>query len=252
MKKIAALALFALAGSALAGNSVVITYDGGYGADVNNVFNAVQAADPLAVHLYNPAPGAVAAYMGANAVDNLFIFDVTTGNMMSPADAAAVGSWYNSSNKSVVVDGRSYGVYFNGQNANSDEGTYIQNTANWFQNNGGGMWIGTDHDPDWTVNGNQYLIASGFIPIIGLETGPATGFNPSPLYAGVNVAGLDWSGQGWSVGHTPVGAQPNGHFLSNILFSGPGDPMISVELVPAPGAAGVLGLVGIAALRRRR
>jgi MYXO-CTERM domain-containing protein len=251
MKKVAALALLAMAGSALAGNTVVITYDGGFGASVNNVYNAVAVADPFATHLYNPAPGAVAAYMGSNTVDNLFIFDITASNMMGASDAAAVGAWYNSS-KSAVIDGRSYGVYFNGNSTSSDEGTYIQNTANWFQNNGGGLWIGTDHNPDWTNNGNQYLAAAGFMQIIDIETGAATGFNASPLYAGVNVAGLDWSGQGWSVGHTPVGLQPNGVMLSNILYAGPGDPMISTSLVPAPGAAGALALVGIAALRRRR
>ncbi|NUQ53656.1 MAG: hypothetical protein HUU19_13285 [Phycisphaerales bacterium] len=251
MKKVAALALLAMAGSALAGNTVVITYDGGFGASVNNVYNAVAVADPFATHLYNPAPGAVAAYMGSNTVDNLFIFDITASNMMGASDAAAVGAWYNSS-KSAVIDGRSYGVYFNGNSTSSDEGTYIQNTANWFQNNGGGLWIGTDHNPDWTNNGNQYLAAAGFMQIIDIETGAATGFNASPLYAGVTVAGLDWSGSGWSVGHTPVGLQPNGTFLSNILYAGPGDPMISTYLVPAPGAAGALALVGIAALRRRR
>ncbi|MCC6969631.1 MAG: hypothetical protein IT434_05360 [Phycisphaerales bacterium] len=251
MSKIAALALLAVAGSALAGNTVVITYDGGFGAQVNNVFNAVQAVDPLATHLYNPAPGVVAAYMGSNSVDNLFIFDITASNMMGGSDAAAVGAWYNSS-KSAVIDGRSYGVYFNGTSLASDESKYIQNTANWFQNNGGGLWIGTDHNPDWTNNGNQYLAAAGFMQIIDIETGAATGFNPSPLYAGVTVSGLDWSGSGWSVGHTPVGLQPNGVMLSNILYAGPGDPMISTSLVPAPGAAGALALVGIAALRRRR
>lgn len=251
MKKIAALALLAAAGSSLAGNTVVITYDGGFGSSVNNVYNAVAVADPMATHLYNPAPGAVAAYMGSNTVDNLFIFDITATNMMDPSDAAAVGAWYNGS-KSAVIDGRSYGVYFNGGSTSSDEGTYIQNTANWFQNNGGGLWIGTDHNPDWTWNGNQYLVAAGFNPILLVESGPATGWNASPLYAGVNVAGLDWSAQGWTVGHTPVGLQPNGVILSNILYSGPGDPMISTYLVPAPGAAGALALIGIAALRRRR
>ncbi|MBL8760083.1 MAG: hypothetical protein JNL50_02155 [Phycisphaerae bacterium] len=250
MKKIAALALLAVAGSALAGNTVVITYDGGYGAPVFNLYNSVATADPLATHLYNPAPGAVAAYMGSNTVDNLFIYDITSFNMMDASDAAAVGAWYNSS-KSAVIDGRSYGSYFTGV-PGSDEDKYLQNTANWFQNNGGGLWIGTDHDPDWTYNGNQYLAAAGFMTITLTEFGPATGFNASPLYAGVNVAGLDWSGSGWSVGHSPVGLQPNGVSLSNILYSGPGDPMISTYLVPAPGAAGALALVGIAALRRRR
>ena len=250
MKKIAAMALLAVAGSALAGNTVVITYDGGFGASVNNVYNAVAVADPFATHLYNPAPGAVAAYMGSNTVDNLFIFDITASNMMGASDAAAVGAWYNSS-KSAVIDGRSYGVYFNG-GSGTDEDRYVQNTANWFLNNGGGLWVGTDHNPDWTYNGNQYLAAAGFQQIIDLETGPATGFNASPLFDGVNVAGLDWSGSGWSVGHTPVGLQPNGVSLSNILYSGPSDPMISTYLVPAPGAAGALALVGIAALRRRR
>ena len=251
MKKVAALALLAMAGSALAGNTVVITYDGGFGASVNNVYNAVAVADPFATHLYNPAPGAVAAYMGSNTVDNLFIFDITSFNMMDGSDAAAVGAWYNSS-KSAMIDGRSYSMYFNGNSTSSDEGTYIQNTANWFLNNDGGLWIGTDHDPEWTFNGNQYLVAAGFNPIVGLESGPATGWNASPLFDGVNVPGLDWSGGNWSVGHTPVGLQPNGVTLSNILYSGPGDPMISTYLVPAPGAAGALALVGIAALRRRR
>jgi len=250
MKKIAILALLAATGVASAHETLVITYDGGYGAQVNNVFNAVLGADPMAEHLYNPAPGAVAAYLANEHVENLFIFDVTTFSMMDGSDAAAVGAWYNSS-RSAVIDGRSYGVYFNG-GSGGDEDRYIQNTANWFMNNGGGMWIGTDHYPDWTTNGNQYLAAAGFNQILDLESGPATGFNASPLYDGVNVAGLDWSGSGWSVGHTPVGLQPNGVTLSNILYAGPGDPMISTYLVPAPGAAGALALVGIAALRRRR
>ncbi|MCC6969632.1 MAG: hypothetical protein IT434_05365 [Phycisphaerales bacterium] len=251
MNKIAILALLAATGVASAHETLVITYDGGFGGGVNNVYNAVLGADPMAEHLYNPAPGAVAAYLASEDVDNLFIFDITTSNMMSSADAAAVGAWYDSS-KSAVIDGRSYGVYFNG-GSGGDEDRYIQNTANWFMNNGGGMWIGTDHEPDWTVNGNQYLVAAGFTPIIGLENGPATGWNASPLWDGVVVSSLDWSGgSAWTVGHTPVGLQPNGVTLSNILYSGPGDPMISTYLVPAPGAAGALALVGLAALRRRR
>ncbi|MBL8760082.1 MAG: hypothetical protein JNL50_02150 [Phycisphaerae bacterium] len=250
MKKIAILALLAATGVATAHETLVITYDGGYGSAVNNVYNAVLGADPLAEHLYNPAPGSVAAYLASEHVDNIFIFDITSFNMMDGSDAAAVGAWYNSS-KSAVIDGRSYGVYFNG-GSGTDEDRYVQNTANWFLNNGGGLWVGTDHNPDWTYNGNQYLAAAGFQQIIDLETGPATGFNASPLFDGVNVAGLDWSGSGWSVGHTPVGLQPNGVSLSNILYSGPSDPMISTYLVPAPGAAGALALVGIAALRRRR
>lgn len=250
MKKIAILALLAATGVASAHETLVITYDGGFGSGVNNVYNAVLGADPMAEHLYNPAPGTVAEYLANEDVDNLFIFDVATSSMMDSADAAAVGAWYNG-DKSAVIDGRSYGVYFNG-GTGGDEDRYIMNTANWFMNNGGGLWIGTDHYPEWTYNGNQYLAAAGFNQILDIETGPATGFNASPLYDGVNPAGLDWSNQGWSVGHTPVGMQPNGVMLSNILYSGPGDPMISTYLVPAPGAAGALALVGIAALRRRR
>lgn len=251
MKKFAAMALLAVAGSALAGNTVVITYDGGFGAPVFDFYNSVLAADPLATHLYNPAPGAVAAYMGSSSVDNLLIYDITASNMMDPSDAAAVGAWYNSS-KSAVIDGRSYGSYFNGA-AGTDNDKFLQNVTNWFNANGGGLYIGTDHNPDWTNNGNQYLAAAGFQQIIDVEYGLPTGWNPSPLYAGIAPPGdLDWSSFGWSVGHTPVGLQPNGVTLSNILYAGPGDPMISTSLVPAPGAAGVLGLVGFAALRRRR
>ena len=251
MKKMAILALLAATGVASAHETLVITYDGGFGAGVNNVYNAVLGADPFAEHLYNPAPGAVATYLANEHVESIFIFDITTYSMMDSSDAAAVGAWYQEENRSAVIDGRSYGVFFNG-GSGGDEDRYIQNTANWFLNNDGGLWIGTDHDPEWTFNGNQYLVAAGFNPIVGLESGPATGWNASPLFDGVNVPGLDWSGGNWSVGHTPVGLQPNGVTLSNILYSGPGDPMISTYLVPAPGAAGALALVGIAALRRRR
>lgn len=164
----------------------------------------------------------------------------------------------------LVVDTRSYGYHF--QPNDPSEVALLQNIAENLDLSGGGLWIGTDHDPDWTRNGNPVLSALGINPVTGSFSDPVNFADPtSVLLDGVTSTDL-WGG-GASVGQAPIGVQPNGvemfihygherddgsilpYISASFDLEGP-DP----QPVPEPSVIALLGLglIAIGFGRRRK
>jgi len=217
----------------------------------NNLIAAAIAHGAGAVTWVEGAnPGSMAADLTAGNYNQVFVWDITaTPGLTNAADQAALDAWYANS-RSAVIDGRSYGQYFQGGNGFEDD--YISNVVKNFLDNNGGLWVGTDHEPTWTNNGNDYLNALGFNPVINdiqLTDLSLNGANPYMSPTALSAPGLSWN---WSGGQVPVGLQPNGLVMQPLAWVNGGMiPMISTRL-PEP-ATGLL-LIGIVCgmARRRR
>ncbi len=213
--------------------------------------------------------GSLATALGAETYDQVFLWDLTNASYLNGTDYAAMTSFYNA-HQSIVVDSRSY--VYNWTPDNVDEQRILTNVASEFASHGGGVWVGTDHHPDWTNNGNPFLTSNGFDPVTGSHDVSMNDYDPaSVLLDGVNVASLTPSFI--SVGHVSQGIQPNtvdmrfhlGHssaqygaipFISasfGTYIAPDEDPDDHNPIVPVPGAflLGSMGL-GFSAYRLKR
>lgn len=205
--------------------------------------------------------GNVAAALGGASYDQVFLWDLTATSYLSAGDVSALSSFWNS-NRGLVVDTRSYGYHFQG--ANASEVALLQNVASQLALSGGGVWVGTDHHPDWTNNGNLFLSAIGVNPVTGVFSDPVNFADPSSvLLAGVTPTDLWAAGQ--SVGQAPIGVQPNGtemfiHF-GHTRTDGSILPYISASFplegvdpnpVPEPSSLALLAIAAAGALMARR
>lgn len=266
-----AAGLLALAGQAQAGAILLTEFD--YGPTAYTDMKANLEADGHTVTIVNARTGGnVAAALDSGTYDQVFFWDLTSTAYLNGDDYSALDSFFDA-HKNIVLDSRSYGYYFQGNNAS--EVQLLQNIASEFDSRGGGLWIGTDHDPDWTRNANPLLSMMGFEIITGSYSQDVNDFDPaSVLLDGVNVDEL-WA-EGASVGAVPLGIQPNGldmrfHFGHSSPAYG-AIPYISASFgdyvapdedpddheppvnVPAPSMLmlGALSLLGLVSSRRRR
>lgn len=262
LKKVffAALASVVVSSSVNAGNILLTEFEySGYQAMKANL-----EADGHTVDIINAkVQGNLANALANNNYDQVFLWDLTGKSYLGNQDINAISSFWNTS-KGIVVDTRSYGYHF--QPNQSSEVALLQNVAKNLDLSGGGLWIGTDHDSDWTKNANPVLSALGFNTVTGSYANPVNFADPSSvLLDGVTPTDL-WGG-GASVGKAPIGIQPNGlemyiHF-GNIGSNNTVLPYISanfdlqgpvVSAVPIPAAAWLFGpaLAGFIGLRKRR
>lgn len=267
MVRCAVVALFALllAASAPArGASILITQFeySGYAEMKANLEAAGHTVDIVDAR----TGGNVAAALGSGSYSQVFLWDLTASLYLNAADVSALGSFF-SAHKNLVVDGRSYGYHF--QPNQASEVALLRNIASAFDARGGGVWVGTDHDPDWTHNGNAFLSAIGVNPVTGIYSDPVNTQDPaSILLTGVTATDL-WGG-GQSIGRAPLGIQPNGmdmrfHFghdsaargsipyitASFGTFQAPNEPPRGEIPEPSTFALFGAGLIGLAAVRRR-
>lgn len=206
--------------------------------------------------------GTLATTLGSKTYDQVYLWDLTGSAYLNSTDVSALATFWNK--RGLVVDTRSYGYYFQGSNAS--EVALLRNVAKNLDDAGGGVWVGTDHDPAWTNNGNPFLTAIGINPITGSFGDPVNFADPtSVLLAGVTPTQLWAAGQ--TVGQAPIGVQPNGvemfiHF-GNIRADGSILPYISASFplegvdpnpnpVPEPAIFALLGIAGLAARLQRR
>lgn len=208
--------------------------------------------------------GTLASTLGANSYDQVYLFDLTSILYLDTADVSALASFWG--NRGLVVDTRSYGYFFQGNNAS--EVALLQNVAANLVTTGGGVWVGTDHAPTWTQNANPFLTAIGINPVTGSFGDPVNFADPtSVLLSGVTPTDL-WGG-GQTVGQAPIGIQPNGvemfiHFghirpdQSILPYISASFPLTGFDPdptpIPEPLSLALLGigLAGLAATRRRR
>jgi len=207
--------------------------------------------------------GTLASTLGSTMYDQVFLFDLTSTTYLNSADNTALGIFWGT-HSGLVVDTRSYGYHFQG--TDPSEVALLQNVADNFLLTGGGVWVGTDHDPTWTRNANPFLSEIGINPVTGSFSDPVNFADPSSvLLSGVTPTDL-WGG-GASVGQAPIGVQPNGvemfiHF-GHIRTDGSILPYISASFplqgpgpspIPEPSILALFGicLAGLGFVRRRR
>ncbi|UTF49104.1 PEP-CTERM sorting domain-containing protein [Desulfomicrobium sp. ZS1] len=208
--------------------------------------------------------GTLASTLGSGTYDQVLLWDLTSISYLNNDDVNSLASFWN--NRGLVVDTRSYGYYFQGNNLS--EIALLRNVVDNLEDSGGGVWVGTDHADEWTRNANPFLSAIGINPVTGLFSDPVNFADPSSvLLAGVTPTELWAAGQ--SVGQAPIGIQPNGiemfiHF-GHIRADNSILPYISASFplegvnpdpnpVPEPTSIALLGLglLGLAVTYRRK
>jgi hypothetical protein len=208
--------------------------------------------------------GNISAALAGTMYDQVFLWDLTSTSFLSAGDAVALADFWDD-HSGLVVDTRSYGYHFQG--TDPSEIALIQNVAANLDLSGGGVWVGSDHAPEWAFNANIFLNAIGVAEITGIFSDPVNFNDPaSVLLDGVTTVDL-WGG-GQSVGRAPLGMQDNGiemflHF-GHIFDDGSINPYISASFdlpgpdpdpdpVPEPGTLALFGLsiMAMSLIRRR-
>jgi hypothetical protein len=227
---------------------LVIVYNYGYESDPNT-FNLVTVLENLGYSvtaLYRPAPGTISSTLASNDFDQVYLWDATTIlGLTDSGDKAALTAWYAGHRGNIVIDGRSYGLYFDV----ARDKLLIENIAEAFAHAGGGLWIGVD-DASWQNNGNALLTAIGYETVSGIYTSYITGGDttstllttPNPI-----TPSELWVG---SVGEAPTGVQSDGVELRPLLWNEEevvytSYALRSPEAAPALTPLGLIALVGL-------
>jgi hypothetical protein len=265
-----AFAFAILAGGPASAASVLLTQFDFTEAGYPQIKAALEADGHTVTIVDARSAGAIATALSGGSYSQLYLYDLTSVRYINQDDIDAIDDFF-STRPSIVQDSRSYGYYFQG--TNPSEVALIQNIAEEFEARGGGLWVGTDHDPDWTKNANPVLEALGFNTITGSFSDAVNSFDPASVLLDGVTAGDLWAA-GASVGKVSLGIQPNGidmrfHFGHSSPSQG-AIPYISASFgkfvapdedrppvtspIPVPAAGLLLGtaVIGLWAARRRR
>jgi len=150
--------------------------------------------------------GNIANALGSENYDQIFLWDLTSTLYLNADDLNAIDGFW-STDMGVVVDTRSYGYHFQGNN--SSEVSLLQNVADNLDLSGGGIWFGTDHSPTWSNNANAVLDILGFDLVTGSYGDPVNYADPTSVLLD-GVISTDLWGGGQTVGSAPIGMQSNG------------------------------------------
>ena len=148
---------------------LVIVYNYGYESDLNthNLETVLTNLGYDVTSLYNPTPGTIASTMSSTDFDQVYLWDITTRlGLTDSTDKAALVTWYSSNRGNIVIDARSYGIYYD---VTRDK-LLIQNIAHAFELRSGGLWVGVDHAATWTKNGNALLMAWDIVQLLEYTT----------------------------------------------------------------------------------
>jgi hypothetical protein len=149
------LAAIGLATNANAANILITKFDfDNSRAPYTTMKATLEAAGHTATIVDARTGGSLATALGAASYDQVYLFDLTSALYLNATDTSALSSFW-STHKGLVVDSRSYGYYFQG--TDPSEQALLRNVAANFGLTGGGVWVGTDHNPVWTNNGNAFL-----------------------------------------------------------------------------------------------
>jgi hypothetical protein len=217
-------------------NILMITYDnnGSYQPGSLNVHDTLVALGYTVTHLHHPADGVIATTLAGGTFEQVWVWDINTFLQISAGDAAAIGNWYLlNAQGNIVVDGRSYGAYYNIGN----DQFLIENVAHALSSRCGGLWVGGDHAPTWAHQANAVLSAAGYGNITsslnpGGVVGDYSSATSTEILTSPNVLDPTTLHAYASPGVAPSGVQGDGTTLLPVLRanSGTGPIMTTAAL----------------------
>jgi hypothetical protein len=268
-------------------------------AHVDDYGNYVDDGDRIAGFLANAGHSVTtrhldaAAYTDYATFDQIFVYDLyfeTDKNANQIANYTGIANWYNGlTDQNLILDGRilSSDVTYTNANSMPSEEAWIQNYATQLDLRGGGLMLGTDHDPFHSgINEINALIDVDLFDgnFGSYPTSQAVVDSNSPLFlAGLAVCRADLStnciNDNSTTGFVATGLQANGQTLTPVAYHGdqlnawdfaavsstmgsitfgtcgePGQPPCVPSAVPVPAAIWLFGsaLIGLFGFNKRR
>ncbi len=200
-------------------NILVITYNYKWETypETHNVEKALVETGYPVTALYNPEPCVIASTLAANDYNQIYLFDITFTilGLTDPGDKTALASWYSNHRGNIVIDGRSYGIYYE----YDKDKKLIENIAHAFSLKSGGLWIGVGYE-GWTENGNALLSEIGYGTVTGRNYSAITGGDTASELLSVPNSIMPSTLWAEVAGSPPSGMQSDGVDLTPLLWSG--------------------------------
>ncbi len=189
-----------------------VNVSGSYNADAGYFYQNLLAAGARAKRVDLSAEGMIAAALGADDYDQVWVFDLATGSNGFPADWTAIADWYtDDATMEIICDARILGSLRSGRWQH--EGLRL--TENYYANlraAGGGLFLGTD-DAAFQSGINSINAAIGIDPFSGLVSRSTIPVDPDhPLMNWPHDLGTSLASD-TGPGLAPYGVQPSGRVL---------------------------------------
>ncbi|MCE5324772.1 right-handed parallel beta-helix repeat-containing protein [bacterium] len=194
-----------------------INVSGSYNSDGESIFTTLQNAGANAFYVLLDTEGKAASQISSIDFDQIWVYDLSTGNDAYTSDWQAIADWYTDHTEcAIICDARMLSSYWNGQW--QDEGQKL--TENYYENikdNGGGLVLGTGHSEYQTgINSINDLIGlEQFMGDFDLSMIPIDTI--SPLMTTPNDMGTELYDDS-SSGQAPFGLQTNGRILYTVAW----------------------------------